>query len=100
MTLAERGNNLNLDITFKDLTEEGKENSGQKEKTDDDIYGKVMKDMMPRPVFLWGKAVQNSLGMLRQLYLFAYYFSWPETWQLFLISYFTLARHLIAWQKF
>ena len=99
MTLAERGNNLNLHITYKDLTEEGKENSGQKEKPDDDIYSKAMKDMMPRPVFLWGKAVQNSLGMLRQLYmyLFAYYFSWLETLELFLISYLTFTRHLIAW---
>ena len=78
MALAEKGNNLNLDITFKDITEEGKENSGQKEKNDDDIYGKVMKDMIPRPVFLWGKAVQSSLGKLEKLSLLAYSLYCPE----------------------
>ena len=61
MDLAEKGNNLNLDITFKDVSKEGKENSSQKEKNDD-IYGKMVMKMTPRPAFLWGKAVQSSLG--------------------------------------
>ena len=61
MELAEKGSNLNLDITFKDISDEGKEKSCQKEKNDD-VYGKMMKDMTPRPAFLWGKAVQSSLG--------------------------------------
>ena len=63
MSLAEKGDNLNVDITFNDITQEGKEKSEQKE--DNDVYGKMMKDLMPRPVFLWGKAVQSSLGKLQ-----------------------------------
>ena len=90
MTLAERGNNLNLDITFKDITEEGKENSGQKEKSDD-VYGKAMKDMMPRPVFLWGKAVQNSLGMLLKSSCILFFLAGNLAF--FLI----FPKHLIAW---
>ena len=59
MALAEKGSNRSLDITFADVTEEGQTNVDKKEDSKD-IYGKF-KDMTPRPVFLWGKAVGHKL---------------------------------------
>ena len=59
MELAEKGSNRSLDITFADVVDEGQTNVDKKEESED-IYGKF-KDMTPRPVFLWGKAVGHKM---------------------------------------
>ena len=59
MELAEKGNNLNLDISEQEAmvtTEDSKDNTGG------DIYsdwGEITST--DRPVFLWGKAVGKTL---------------------------------------
>ena len=61
MDLAEKGDSLKLDITMKDVGAEGESNVDKKEDSKDDVYA-MMEDMMPRPVFLWGKAVGGKLS--------------------------------------
>ena len=58
MTLAEKGDNLKLDVTMKDVTaeRESKDEPG-------DMYSKIS-DFIPRPVMLWGKAAGGKLGKL------------------------------------
>ena len=58
MALAEKGDNLKLDVTMKDVAAEGesKDEGG-------DMYSKIS-DFIPRPVMLWGKAAGEKLGKL------------------------------------
>ena len=58
MALAEKGDNLKLDVTMKDVAAEGesKDEGG-------DMYSKIS-DFIPRPVMLWGKAAGGKLGKL------------------------------------
>ena len=63
MELAEKGDSLKLDITMKDIGAEGESSGGKKEDNKDDVYA-MMEDMIPRPVFLWGKAVGGKLSGL------------------------------------
>ena len=64
MALAEKGDNLKLDVTMKDVGAEG-------ESKDEgaDMYSKL-EDFIPRPVMLWGKAVGGNLGTLALFCMF------------------------------
>ena len=64
MALAEKGDNLKLDVTMKDVGAEGesKDEGG-------DMYSKL-EDFIPRPVMLWGKAVGGNLGTLALFCMF------------------------------
>ena len=68
MDLAEKGDSLKLDITIKDVGAEGESSVDKKEDTKDDVYA-MMSDMIPRPVFLWGKAVGLKLSEFRFQFL-------------------------------
>ena len=55
MDLAERGSNLNLDITTENIMQKTAD-----AKDDDDLYGSATK-LAPRPLFLWGHGFQKDL---------------------------------------
>ena len=60
MDLAEKGDNLNVDITMKDVEKEGKTND--KKSDERGLYGKI-KDFLTRPLLLWGKAFETDQCM-------------------------------------
>ena len=47
MALAEKGDNLKLDITMKDVGEEGKDDAENRKDDDNDIYGAMTDHMIP-----------------------------------------------------
>ena len=59
MKLAEKGNNLNVDMTNEDATA----SKASESKHGQSLYS-AMHDMDPRPVFLWGQAVGKNLCKL------------------------------------
>ena len=59
MELAEKGNNLNVDMTNEDATA----SKASESKHGQSLYS-AMHDMDPRPVFLWGQAVGKNLCKL------------------------------------
>ena len=56
MELAEKGNNLNVDMTNEDATA----SKASESKREQSMYSAIH-DMDPRPVFLWGQAVGKNL---------------------------------------
>lgn len=56
MDLAEKGDNLNLDMTSQMVT--GK----TRDSKDGDLYQSAA-NLQPRPVFLWGQGFQRDLCM-------------------------------------
>ena len=59
MELAEKGNNLNVDMTNEDATA----SKASESKGEQSVYSAIH-DMDPRPVFLWGQAVGKNLCKL------------------------------------
>ena len=59
MELAEKGNNLNVDMTNEDATA----SKASESKHGQSLYSAIH-DMDPRPVFLWGQAVGKNLCKL------------------------------------
>ena len=66
MSLAERGSHLPLDLTSADITIKSDDNLEPEPESnppddDDNVYAAFAK-LPPRPVFLWGKAVNKNLS--------------------------------------
>ena len=66
MSLAEQGSHLPLDLTSAEMTEKSEEKPKQEStrypaENDDNAYAAFAK-LPPRPLFLWGKAVNKDLG--------------------------------------
>ena len=59
MDLAEKGSNLNMDLTMVDVLAK---TSDSKSNTTDDLYGFFSDNVPPQPIFLWGKCVGQSSG--------------------------------------
>ena len=54
MDLAEKGTNLNIDMTSETIAAKNKDS-----KDEEDLYS-TFRDLDPRPVFLWGQAVTKD----------------------------------------
>ena len=54
MALAEKGNNLNIDMTHANAAEKSEDS-----KDEEDLYS-AFRDLQPRPVFCWGLAVTKD----------------------------------------
>ena len=59
MSLAEKGDNLVIDVSTKDIFAEG--DSDVDKKDDDNEFFHKMENFLARPVFLWGKAAGRKL---------------------------------------
>ena len=61
MALAEKGNNLSLDITEQDIA---KRTTNAQDSSDSDMYTDWRKEGAPgvRPLFNWAKGVGKKLG--------------------------------------
>ena len=54
MDLAEKGTNLNIDMTSETIAAKNEDT-----KDEEDMYS-TFRDLDPRPVFLWGQAVTKD----------------------------------------